>query len=247
MIPGMSDTKETRLAIPWRERLMVALDISTLDRARGLVQELGDAVTFYKVGLELFLAPGTYPAFLEELTHLGKRVFADLKLYDVPRTVGAAVRQIRNSGVAFCTVHGDDSILQAACQEKGDVGILAVTALTSLDRGDLAGLGFTSDVESLVLTRGRRALEMGCDGLVSSGLEVARLRAALGPGFAAVVPGIRPAGEGRRDDQKRTVDVEEAFRNGADYIVMGRPILGAPDPRAAAEAVQERIRRQFEG
>jgi orotidine-5'-phosphate decarboxylase len=147
----------------------------------------------------------------------------------------------------FATVHGNDEMLRAACREKGDMKILAVTVLTSLDSADLKALGFPVDPQQLVYSRAARALEIGCDGVISSGLEAEQLRSRLGGKFLVVVPGIRPVENRETDDQKRTVDVEDAFRNGADYIVVGRPIRKAPDPRAAAEAIQTRIARLFDG
>ena len=230
--------------IPPQERLIVALDVPSAEQAHALVNRLGDAVRFYKVGFELFLAGGCF-AFVDWLGGLGKKVFLDLKLFDVPATVAAAVRQLDGRGVTFTTVHGNDAILKAACGAKGDVKVLAVTALTSLDRGDLNDLGFACDVESLVLSRARRALALGCDGVVSSGLEAARLRQEVGERLIIVTPGIRPVENRPADDQKRVVSVEQAFANGADYIVMGRPIHGTADPRAAAEAVQESIASVF--
>ena len=172
-------------------------------------------------------------------------MFADLKLYDVPRTVGAAVRQLRQRPVALVTVHGDGAILRAACREKGNLGILAVTALTSLDSADLGDLGYQTEVEDLVVARSRQAQEIGCYGVVASGREVRAVRRSLGWHLAVVVPGIRPRVGAPADDQKRTVDVEEAFENGADHIVVGRPIRTAPDPVRAAESIQERIRGLF--
>ncbi len=233
--------------IPVRERLIFALDVPAPEAARALVERLGDAVAFYKVGLELAMDPGYWP-LVDWLRARGKRVFCDLKLFDVPETVGRAVAKLaaRGAGAAdFVTVHGNDGMLRAACAAKGGgaLKVLAVTALTSLDRGDLDDLGFHTDVAALVLSRARRALALGCDGVVSSGLEAAALRAELGAQLLIVVPGIRPVAN--VDDQKRTVDVEEAFRRGADHIVVGRPIRDAPDPRAAAEAIQERIARLF--
>ena len=225
-----------------RERLIFALDTPDIDRARHLVETLGEHVHFYKVGLELFMADGT-SALLGWLGERGKRVFVDLKFFDVPQTVGAAVRQLQGHNAAFATVHGNDAILEAACAAAGDTGILAVTALTSLDRGDLDDLGFDTDVASLVLSRARRALAIGCAGVISSGLEARPLREELGRKFLVVVPGIRPVRN--LDDQKRTVDVEEAFRNGADYIVVGRPIRDAADPVAAAADIQRRIHALF--
>jgi orotidine-5'-phosphate decarboxylase len=231
-------------SIPVRERLIFALDVPDHGRARELVETLGDAVAFYKLGFELFLAPGGYVDLVDWLVGRGKRVMADLKLFDIERTVAAAVERLRGHGVSFLTVHGNDAILRAAVAAKGDgLRVLAVTVLTSLDRGDLDDLGFEVDVERLVLSRARRALAVGCDGVVSSGLEAAALRAELGSRFLVVVPGVRPVDnrEIAGDDQKRVVDVAEALRRGADYVVVGRPIRDAPDPRAAAERIQAEI------
>lgn len=225
--------------IPIRERLIFALDVPTADEAGNLVETLGDSVLFYKLGLEIFMAGGYYE-LLQWLNGLGKKVFVDLKLFDVPNTVASAVRQLTKFKPTFCSVHGNEQILKAACDERGEMGILAVTVLTSLDQADIKAMGF-GDVktEELVYSRAERALNLGCSGVVSSGLEVPRLRRGLGDGFTVVVPGIRPIAN--VDDQKRTVDVEEAFENGADYIVIGRPIKEAASPRKAAEAIQERI------
>ena len=228
--------------IPIRERLIFALDVPDVKEAKELVNTLGDSVNFYKLGLQLFMADGYY-AMLDWLSERNKKAFVDLKFFDVPETVGSAVRQLRGRPAAFATVHGNDAILQAACREKGNVKILAVTVLTSLDQGDMKDLGFEVDVEGLVLSRARRALAIGCDGVISSGLEAPKLRAGLGSNFLVVVPGIRPVAN--TDDQKRVVDVEAAFRNGADYLVVGRPIRTAADPREAAERIQERIAALF--
>lgn len=230
--------------IPARERLIFALDVPGAEAARRMVETLGDSVHFYKLGLELFLAGG-YFELVDWLLEREKKVFVDLKLFDVPETVGAAVRQLRHRPVALTTVHGNDGILEAACREKGDLKILAVTVLTSLDRGDLRDLGFEVDVEKLVLSRARRALELGCDGVVSSGLEARALREHLGNRLLIVTPGIRPVENRPSDDQKRVTNVEEAFRSGADYIVVGRPIRNAPQPEQAAAAIQESIARLF--
>ncbi|HPA21176.1 MAG TPA: orotidine-5'-phosphate decarboxylase [Verrucomicrobiae bacterium] len=233
--------------IPPRERLIFALDVPGPDAARAMVGRLGDAVSFYKIGLQLFMSGG-YFELIHSLTAQGKRVFVDLKFFDVPETVRLAVRALRDRGGAdFCTVHGNDGILKAAAAEKGDMKILAVTALTSLDRGDLNDLGFSCDVGALVLSRARRALEHGCDGVISSGLEARMLRTELGSRLLVVTPGIRPVDNTTRpaDDQKRTMDVDEAFRAGADHIVVGRPIRDALDPRAAALAMQAQIRAIF--
>jgi orotidine-5'-phosphate decarboxylase len=230
--------------IPARERLILALDVADPAEARDLVERLGEEVVFYKIGLELFLSGG-YFELSDWLQRREKRVFADLKLFDVPQTVSSAVRQLKGRGITFVTVHGNDAILEAACEAGShDVGILAVTALTSLDEADMRALGFHTDIPSLVVSRAGRAAALGCAGVIASGREAALLREALGDALLIVVPGIRPA-LNRADDQKRTVDVEEAFEAGADYIVIGRPIRNAPDPEAAAREVQRRIRSVF--
>jgi len=226
--------------IPVADRLIVALDVPDHEQARRFVEQLGDSVRFYKVGLELFMA-GNYWELVAWLTGQGKKVFADLKFFDVPETVRSAVKRLQGRGVSFTTVHGNDAIMRAAVEARGEVKVLAVTVLTSLDQGDLTDLGFSCNVADLVLSRARRALEIGCDGVISSGLEAPRLREHLGERFLVVTPGIRPVFNKPVDDQKRTVDIEEAFRGGADYIVVGRPIRSAPDPRAAAAAIQSRI------
>jgi len=226
------------------ERLIVALDVADADAARALVDTLGDSVRFYKIGLELFMAGG-YFELLDDLVRRGKKVFVDLKFFDVPETVRSAVRALSGSGATFATVHGNQAIMEAAASDKGDLKILAVTVLTSLDRGDLDDLGFACDVDKLVLSRARRALACGVDGIVSSGLEAPMIRRELGSKLLVVTPGIRPVENKPVDDQKRTVDVAQAFRNGADYIVVGRPIRQAADPRVAAQAVQQTIAEVF--
>src|SRR6266849_5229113 len=230
--------------IPRAERLIVALDVATSNEAKVLVERLGDAARFYKVGLELFMAGG-YFELLEWLVQRGDKVFVDLKFFDVPETVRRAVANLRGRGVSFATVHGNQAMMEAAAQEKGEVKILAVTVLTSLDRGDLDDLGFSCDVERLVLSRARRAMEAGCDGVVSSGLEASRIKSEFHDRLLVVTPGIRPVDNRPVDDQKRTVDVAQAFANGADYIVVGRPIRQAADPRAAAQAMQKTIAGLF--
>ncbi|HEY6863304.1 MAG TPA: orotidine-5'-phosphate decarboxylase [Burkholderiales bacterium] len=229
---------------PRRERLIVALDVAGADEARRLVERLGDSASFYKVGLELFMSGAAFE-LIGWLKQRGARVFADFKLFDVPETVAAAVRSLARHGAAFATLHGNQAIMEAAGREKGAMKILAVTALTSLDRGDLDDLGFRCDVEALVLSRARRALAAGCDGVISSGLEASALKRELGERLLVVTPGIRPVENRPADDQKRTVDAAQAFRNGADYIVVGRPIRNAPDPRAAALAIQGTIAEIF--
>jgi orotidine-5'-phosphate decarboxylase len=241
----MTDLRSDK-PIPSEERLIFALDVPDAEAARALVERLGDSVRFYKVGLELFMAGG-YFELIAWLRARGAQVFADLKFFDVPETVSRAVQRLAAHDVQFATIHGNDAIMQAAARAKGNVKVLAVTVLTSLDAGDLSDLGFQCDVGELVLSRARRALALGCDGVVSSGLEAARLRAELGPRLLVVTPGIRPVENRPVDDQKRVMTVEQAFRNGADYIVVGRPIRDAADPRAAALAIQQQIAQVFAG
>ena len=225
------------------ERLIVALDLPTPAEARALVERLGDAVRFYKVGLELFSAPGCFE-LVAWLAERGHKVFADLKLHDIPETVRRAVANVRSRGATFLTVHGHRSVMQAAAGEKGPMKILAVTVLTSFDQSDLDEMGASKTVEQLVLARAKGAVETGCDGVIASGHEAARLKAEFGPRLLVVTPGIRPAGTGA-GDQKRTMEVAQAFAAGADYIVVGRPIRDAKDPRAAAQAIQDTIARTF--
>ena len=230
--------------IPTRDRLIFAMDVPDCGRARQLADELGDAVTFYKIGLELMMS-GEYFELLDWLLARDKKVFCDLKFFDIPATVGSAVRSLKDRGASFVTVHGNQSIMEAAAENKGDtLKVLGVTVLTSLDRGDLDDLGFACDIESLVLSRARRALEAGCDGVISSGLEVPKLRAEVDNRLLVVSPGIRPVDNKPSGDQKRVVTVETAFENGADYIVVGRPIRDAKSPRAAAEGIQASIAAQ---
>lgn len=189
---------------------------------------------------------GDYFGFIEWLKQRGKKVFVDLKFFDVPATVGRAIRALSSKGVDFATIHGNDSIMEAAAKEKGSLKVLAVTALTSLDRGDLDDLGFSCDVRELVLSRARRALDIGCDGVVSSGLEAPMLREHLDHRLLVITPGIRPVDNREDDDQKRVVSVDKAFQNGADYIVVGRPIRDADDRKAMAEKIQAQILAEFQ-
>lgn len=235
---------ETRSTIAPRDRLIVALDVPEADDARQLVERIDEGATFYKIGMELCMAPGFFE-LLGWLRRQDKKVFVDLKFFDIPETVARAVARLSEQGAQFCTIHGNQSIMQAAAKAKSNgLKVLAVTALTSLDRGDLDDLGFACDVEALVLSRARRALAAGCDGVVSSGLEVAKLRREAPQELICVTPGIRPvdndvaAGTG---DQKRVMTPTLALQAGADYLVVGRPIRDAQDPRAAALAIQTEI------
>ena len=231
-------------AIPREERLIVALDVPTADDARRLVERIGGAARFYKIGLEL-MSSGGYFELLDWLAKRGHRVFADLKFYDIPETVRRAVANLRDRGATFLTVHGHRSVMEAAAREKGALQVLAVTVLTSFDQRDLDEMGATVSVEQLVLARARGAAETGCDGVIASGLEAAAIRAAVGGRLKIVTPGIRPVSDRPSDDQKRTVDVAQAFANGADYIVVGRPVRDAADPAAAARAIQDTIAGVF--
>lgn len=222
-----------------RERLIAALDLPSAAEARALTERLGDAVCFYKIGLELFSAGGCFE-LLAWLRGRGGKVFLDLKLYDIPETVRRAVANLRSSGAAFLTVHAERSIMEAAAKEKGSLQLLGVTVLTSFDRTNLAAMGYAGSVEDLVLQRARAALESGCDGVIASGLEAPRIKAEFGARLLVVTPGVRPAGAAAAD-QKRTVDVAQAFASGADYIVVGRAIRDAADPRAAAQSIQNAI------
>ena len=227
--------------IPTRDRLIFAMDVPTVERARKLATELGDAVTFYKIGLELMMS-GHYFELLDWMLERDKKVFCDLKFFDIPATVGSAVRALQNRGASFVTVHGNRSIMEAAAENKGDtLKVLGVTVLTSLDRGDLDDLGFDCDVDALVLSRARQCLDAGCDGVISSGLEVPKLREFVDEKLLVVSPGIRPVDNKPVGDQKRVVTVATAFQNGCDYIVVGRPVRDAANPREAAEAIQTQI------
>lgn len=234
-------------SIPNRDRLIFAMDVPECERARQLAKQLGDSVTFYKIGLELMMS-GEYFELLDWLLERDKKVFCDLKFFDIPATVGSAVRQLKDRGATFVTVHGNRSIMEAAAQNKGDsLKVLGVTVLTSLDRGDLDDLGFDCDLEALVLSRAKQALDAGCDGVISSGLEVPKLRQYVDDKLLVISPGIRPVDNKPVGDQKRVVTVETAFSNGADYIVVGRPIRDADDPRAAAETMQAAIAAVISG
>ena len=230
--------------IPPSERLIFALDVPTLAEARAWIERLGDAVVFYKVGLE-FCMSGDYFTLLAELKARGKKVFADLKFSDVPATVRGAVANLARQGADFCTLHGTSGVYRAVVPVKGALRLLAVTVLTSVDEAEVREMGWSGAVEDLVLQRARVAIEAGIDGLIASGQEAARLRRELGDKPILITPGIRAESEKGSDDQKRTMTVEQAFRAGADYIVVGRPIRNAPDPKAAAERMQQEIAELF--
>ncbi len=228
------------MAIKNSDRLIFAVDVPEIEHAKDLISQLGPSVDFFKIGMELMMT-GDYFELLDWLVERDKKVFVDLKLFDVPATVSKAIKRLSKRGAYFTTIHGNQSMMEAAAAEKGDLKVLAVTALTSLDRGDLDDLGFDCAVEDLVISRARRAYESGVDGIVASGLELPSIRKAVEDKILIVTPGIRPVENRQTDDQKRVVTVERAFQDGADYIVVGRPIQNADNPREAAELIQESI------
>ena len=225
------------------DRLIFALDVPEVEEAKDIVSELDESVNFYKIGMELLMT-GRYFELLNWLIDNDKKVFVDLKFFDVPETVGRTIARLSDYGATFATVHGNQALMEKAAQNKKNLKILAVTALTSLDRGDLDDLGFDCNVQDLVISRAKRAFEAGCDGVVSSGLEVPFLREYVDNKLIAVTPGIRPVAND--DDQKRVVDVATAFKNGSDYIVVGRPIKNADNRFKAASDIQKIIRSVFE-
>ncbi|MDZ7758949.1 MAG: orotidine-5'-phosphate decarboxylase [Desulfovermiculus sp.] len=221
------------------KRIIFALDVDSSDLAQDWVHRLLPRIRFFKVGLELFLAGGW--DLVHWIQDQDAEVMLDLKFFDVPQTVRKAVEQVQKHNVSLVTIHGNDAMLQAAREVKGPTRILAVTALTSLDASDLKDLGFSCSAQELVLSRARRALELGCAGVVSSGLEVPALRTHIGDRLLVVVPGVRPVENTSADDQKRTVSARQAVENGADHVVIGRPIRQAEDPLDTVRRLQEEI------
>lgn len=228
------------LQLDSRERLIVALDEPSEAEALAWVDRLGDSVQFYKIGMEL-LASGDYFRVLDALAARDKKIFVDLKFFDIPATIGGVIRGLSRWPVSLATIHGWHApMMQAAAEARsGDLRLLAVTVLTSMDGNDLQAMGISGEPADIVVQRAQAAQAAGIDGVIASGQEAGLIRAATGPGFSIVCPGIRPGPAG--DDQKRTVGVAEAFQRGADAIVVGRPIRNAADPRAAAEAIQAEI------
>ena len=230
-----------KLLLGASERLIFALDAPDREQALAWVDRLGDSVGFYKIGMEL-LASGDYFTVLDELARREKKIFVDLKFFDIPATVAGVIRGLSRWPVAFATVHGwHAGMMQAAADARsGDLRLLAVTVLTSMDSKDLQQMGIAGESSDIVVQRALAAQASGIDGVIASGQEAGAIRNACGPGFSIVCPGIRPGGP-VGDDQKRTVGVAEAFQRGADAIVVGRPISQASDPHAAAEAIQTEI------
>jgi len=229
--------------IKLEDRLIFALDLPEIDDAKEIVTELDDSVNFYKIGMEMLMT-GQYFELLDWLIKKDKKVFVDLKFFDVPETVGRTISRLSDYGATFATIHGNQALMEKAAENKNNLKILAVTALTSLDRADLDDLGFSCDVKDLVISRAKRAFEAGCDGIVSSGLEVPFIREHINNKLIAVTPGIRPVAND--DDQKRVVDVATAFQSGSDYIVVGRPIKNAENRYEAAINIQKIIKKTFD-
>jgi orotidine-5'-phosphate decarboxylase len=225
-----------------RERLIVALDVSSVEAAQAMVARLGDTVSFYKIGYQLGFAGGI--AFSQQLIDAGKQVFVDLKLHDIGNTVAQGVKSVARLGATFLTVHAYPQTMKAAVDAReGGLRILAVTVLTSSDDADLVAAGYAYSVRELVARRAAQAREIGVDGLVCSPEEAANLRSIVGPKMALVTPGIRPAGSAA-DEQKRIATPAAAIAAGADYLVVGRPIIAAADPKAAAQAIVAEIVQQ---
>jgi orotidine-5'-phosphate decarboxylase len=230
-----------RKDIPLQERIIVALDVESMEQAKEIVKRCESHVGFYKVGLQLFMA--SWFAGVDWILDRGHKVMLDLKFFDIPETVKLAVAQVNNRGVSLATIHGNDAIIQAALETRGDMKLLAVTVLTSFGEEDMRAMGMTQSVSDLVLYRAKRALELGCDGVVSSGMEAGRLRGELGDKLLIVTPGIRPGANVRdtEDDQKRIVTAGRAIGSGADHVVVGRPITKALDPIRVIERMQQDI------
>lgn len=234
----MSENKQ----IPLQERIIVALDVANPELAKEMVLRCESHVSYFKVGLQLFMA--SYFEVVDWIIDRGHKVMLDLKFFDIPETVKLAVEQVNSRGVSLATIHGNDAIIRAAIEARGDLQLLAVTVLTSFGEDDLRAMGMTQSIEDLVLFRARRALELGCDGVVSSGLEAERLRNNLGDKLLIVTPGIRPGANVRdgSDDQKRIMTAGHAIAGGANHVVVGRPITKADDPISVIEAMQKDIR-----
>lgn len=224
-----------------RDRIIVALDVDTADAAQEMVKKCESHVGFYKIGLQLFMA--SWFEMVDWLVDRGHKVMLDLKFFDISETVKLAVEQVNRRGVTFATIHGNDPIIRAAVEARGDMQLLAVTVLTSFGEEDMRAMGMTQSIEDLVAFRAKRALDLGCDGVVSSGLEAGKIRRELGEKLLIVTPGIRPGANvsDGGDDQKRIVTAGRAIVNGANYVVVGRPITRAADPVQVIETMQQDI------
>ena len=226
--------------IALKDRIIVALDVDQREKAQAMVRACESHIGFFKVGLQLFMAD--YFNTVDWLLDRGHKVMLDLKFFDIPETVKLAVEQVNNRGVSLATIHGNDPIIRAALKARGDMKLLAVTVLTSFGEEDMRAMGLTGSLEELVMFRARRALELGCDGVVSSGLEAEKLRSELGTKLLIVTPGIRPGANVKTDDdQMRVVTAGRAVKSGADHLVVGRPITRSEDPIKVIEAMQAEI------
>jgi orotidine-5'-phosphate decarboxylase len=247
-LPGWYPESDPRMPdFHAKERLIVALDLPDIPAAQKAVESLEGVTCFYKIGLALQLASGV-ETFVRSLIAGGAKVFLDYKYYDVPETLRKAVSRAAKLGVSFLTIHGPSELIKAAVGSRGDSGLklFTVTVLTSMDAGDMAEMGYTQhSVEDLVLFRARKALEAGCDGVIASGLEAARIKALSSDRLLVVTPGIRPD-DYPGDDQKRRTTAKSAIEAGADYLVIGRPITDAADPRRAAENFLAEMQAAFE-
>lgn len=247
-VNGEHIVRGTAARIDAHERLIFPLDVPSMERAQELVHALDGVVSFFKIGLELYTA--TSLVFIPQLTAAGKKVFLDLKYFDVPETVKAAVARVATMGVTFLTIHGNGAIIKAAVEGRGksDLKLLSVTVLTSLDNDDMEELGFKVSVQELVLHRAAKALEAGCDGVITSPQEANKIRrlAGMDNKFLIVTPGIRPRNS-QRDDHKRLSTPTDAIQAGADYLVVGRPIREAADKRKAAEEIIAEMQAAFDG
>ncbi len=245
----MSPQMTTRIHA--QERLIFALDVPTEDQAQWLIKRLEGTVSFYKVGIELYMGAGL--RLVNKLVESGKNVFLDLKYFDVPETVKGAVERVSSLGVRFLTIHGNGKIIKAAVEGRGnsDLKLLSVTVLTSLDQDDMKDLGFECTVKDLVLRRAQKAMEAGCDGVITSTREAGEIKKlanqikGMDHKFLVVTPGIRPVSS-PQDDHKRLGTPTFAIRNGADYLVIGRPIRNAPDPKEAAESIIREMQAAFD-
>ncbi len=225
--------------IPLNERIIVALDVDHPDKAKELVKKCESHISYYKIGLQLFM--GSWFETVDWIVDRGHKVMLDLKFFDIPETVKLAVEQVNSRGVSLATIHGNDPIIRAALEARGDMKLLAVTVLTSFGEEDMRAMGMTGSIADLVYFRAKRALELGCDGVVSSGLEAERMRSELGEKLLIVTPGIRPGDNVVEDDQKRVMTAGKAIAAGADHLVVGRPITKAADPIKVIESMQQEI------
>lgn len=233
-------------SIPLNERIIFALDVPSHQEALHRIEQLDNEIRFFKVGLQLFMADGFKT--IDAIVQRGCKVMVDLKFFDIPETVKLAVSQLCNRGVTFATVHGNDPILRAAVAAKSELKILAVTVLTSFCEDDMRAMGMSGSIADLVLLRSRRALELGCDGVVASALEAGPLRNELNENFLIVTPGIRPGAnvDDGSDDQQRVATAKQAILNGADHVVIGRPIRDSKNPVALIRSLQQEIAEGLE-